>query len=628
MTSRMTPHPPFIALCLLLAPCAVAGQQDPPADVERQVWDLTLFYPDAAAWERERQAIDAGAESIGRWRGVLRQDSGRLADGLDEIADLRARAAKLAIYGFMTEAADTLSETGRRNAEAGAALEFRVESAVSFLAEEIAAVGEARVRQWLAAEPRLTRHRPRLERLVRELPHTLGGEAQAIVESAVRWPTGFQDLHAELLAADLGWQRLELPEGGAVVVDLEAFLSYRRSPDRAFRGGVRDAFLERLGAVEELLGLYYTRRVEADLTLARHRKFDDGIAALWFLRDGMPVGSHSRVTEALRELAPVAQRYAALRAKAVALPDPVYSDLFAPPAALSRPFSVAESVELATAALAPLGAETQRQVGALTSRPWFHLPMTPGKRRVYSNFVSMAGSPPMSIQPFEGNYQSARRMAGALLWMTAQLRIPPGRGPETRDDPPTIGNGALYVANILFDDAYRARSADDAERIILLVASLDHLRSNVFDIALLAALDERAQAQVRDGAPPSGAELSAMYLELLRELYAAGDGGLEFGEPEGRAWMAESVPFLSYEHQFWVSAMAAACELVEKLGRGDERARMAILDSTWDPELYLSYPMLLRAGVDLATMEPYRAVGRRATTLLDELEGLLDARDN
>lgn len=621
----MTYHKLCLPLWLLLTP-PVAAEERPPADAADHVWDLTLYYPDASAWEHERQALDAAAGTIGRWRGVLRTDPARLAAGLNEIADLRGRAARFAIYGSLTEMVDTLSEAARSRSEVGAELELRVESAVSFLAEEIAAVGEARLRHWLAKEPQLNRHRPRLERLLRELPHRLTTDAQAVVESAVRWPSGFQDLHSALLESDLGWRRIEVAEGGTVVADLAGYLQYRRLPDRALRARVTAAFFDRLGVVEELLGLLYTRRIEADLTLARHRKFTDGIAALWSLRDGMPVGSHARLTEALRELAPVARRYASLRARALAVTNPTYFDLFAAPPALTRRFSVSDSVELAAHALAPLGPETQCHVRELPAKPWFHLPMTPGKRRVYSNFVSMAGSPPMSIQPFESDYISARRLAGSLLWMTGQLRIPPGRGPETRDDPPTIGNGALYVANILFDDSYRTRSPDAGERIALLVASLDHLRRNFFDVAVLAALDERAQAQVKAGRTPTGSELSEIHLSVLRDLYGSGAGAAEVGVAEGRAWMAESVQFLSYEGQFWGAAMAAACQLVENLRRGDERALTAILDSTWDPDLYLSYPMLLRAGVDMATIDPYRAVGRRATALLDELERLLAAR--
>lgn len=616
----------LVPLLLLWVPFPAAARQSPPSEVERHVWDLTLLYRDEAAWEDERRALDTAAGAIGRWRGTLRRGPESLADGLDEIADLRARAAKLALYGFMVEAVDRRSEAARSQSEAGAALELRVESALSFLPGEVAAIGAARLREWLAGVPRLTRHRPRLERLLRDLPHTLGGEAQAVIESVVRWPTGFQDLHAELLEADLGWQRVALADGAEAVADLAGFLQYRRSPDRALRSRITAAFLDRLGAVEELLGLYYTRRIEADLTIARHRSFDDGIAALWFLRDGMPVGSHRRLTEALGELAPVARRYAALRARAVGLADPTYFDLFATPPALTRRFSVAESVELAAGALRPLGAESVRQFPELIAKPWFHLPMTPGKRRVYANWVAMAGGPPMSIQPFDGNYASARRMAGALLWMTTQLGIPSGRAPETRDDPPTIGNGALYVANMLFDDAYRAQpETTPEERRALLVSALDHLRTNFFDVALLAELDRWTQARVSVGSPPSGPEISTEFGRLLSGLYG-GPGGMAFGAHDGRAWMAESVPFLSYEHQFWAAAMAAACQLVENLRRDDERARAALLDSSWDPELYLSYPMLLRSGVDLATTEPYRAVGRRATALLDELERLLDAR--
>ena len=114
-----------------------------------------------------------------------------------------------------------------------------------------------------------------------------------------------------------------------------------------------------------------------------------------------------------------------------------------------------------------------------------------------------------------------------------------------------------------------------------------------------------------------------MYLDLLRQYYGPADR-LAIGENCSAEWMVESVPFVSYEHQFWPPAMAAACLLVEKLQDGDPVARKAMDEALGRGDLDLSYQLLKPVGIDLATAEPYQAAIRRMNFLLDELATLLD----
>jgi oligoendopeptidase F len=60
------------------------------ADLDHYVWDLSSLYPDRAAWERERATIDSKLKVIGKRRGTLGRDAKSLADGLEQVSDLRA----------------------------------------------------------------------------------------------------------------------------------------------------------------------------------------------------------------------------------------------------------------------------------------------------------------------------------------------------------------------------------------------------------------------------------------------------------------------------------------------------------------------------------------------------------
>lgn len=618
----------LVMLAAIVLLCAgtitdVSAQADAASEVNRYIWDLSSLYPDKAAWEAERSTIQQKLKTIDRLKGTVGRDAKSLADALEEVADLRSRAGKMAVYGFLVQAVNTRSETAQTQYNVGEVLETQVEAAVGFIEDEIRAIDKARLVQWMREEPRLQRHRRRINRILRDAPHTLGPEAQAVVETMARWPLQSWDIYWALMDSDLGWPTIKNSEGEDIVVNRSTYSPLRGSPDRNERTDAAHAFLGRLLSLDRVFGLLLTRRIEADLTIARHRKFSDGIEALFFLRDGMPQGSHKIGAEVARANLATLHRYVELRRRVLGLDRFTYSDLYAPPPASNRQFTVAEDIEIIVAASAPLGAEYQARLRKRLAKPWMHLPPQPEKRNMYGIFPPVGGANPYTIMNYTGNYDSSTRFAGAATLMMAFADIPRDRAPETRDDPGIYSNGVLYVGNILHDDYLKDQATDRPERIAYLSHALQKLWREYFRWTIVAELEAGVQDLVMKGEPPTGAQVSQMYLDLLRQYYGQDKGIATVDDVFAAEWMIFRVPFLSYEQDFWPPAMAAACLLVEKLRAGDANARKGMHQVLGRGDLDLTYPLLLEAGIDMTTPEPYQAVIRRMNTLMDELEGLL-----
>ena len=124
------------------------------------------------------------------------------------------------------------------------------------------------------------------------------------------------------------------------------------------------------------------------------------------------------------------------------------------------------------------------------------------------------------------------------------------------------------------------------------------------------------------GQPPSGEQVSELYLRLLRQYYG-GESGLDIKDSFATEWMSVRLPFASFETLNWPFAMAAACSLVEKVRAGDTAARKGFDEVLGRGESDLSYDLLKGVGVDLNTSEPYDAAIRRMNRLLDEFQDLL-----
>lgn len=603
----------FTAAILAQAQLGIAGQVGDADRVDHYVWDLSSLYPDRPAWEAELATIESKLKVIGKLRGTLGRDPKSLADGLDQVSDLRARAAKIAVYGVLVTSVDTRSQTAQVQYDVGTALESRVESAVAFIRDEISTLGPKRLNEWFRQEPRVERHRIRIKRILREAPHSLPEPQQAILASMARWPQLSGDAYWALHDSDVGWPTFQNSEGKQATFNVYAYRSVGEKSARA-------KFLERLKGLENAFGLLLARRIDADLTIARHRKFQDGAEAYWFLRDGMPLGTQRIMIDVARKNLATAHRYFQLRARALNRERVSYADFYDPAPGITRSFSISDAMETAVAASAPLGPKYQQRLRQRFQANWMHLPSWPNKRVSAEVYPPVGGANPYFIMGYLPTLPKSRAFAGCVTLMMSDAEIPRDRVPDTRDDPAIYQNCVIYIGEFLFDDYLAAHAQNGQERIAYLINSLDLMWNQYFRWVLVSELDARVQQLIKDGRTPSGAEISKIYLGLLRE-YVGGEDKVD--DVFGTEWITYSIPFESYEYQFWPPAMAAAANILEGTKRGKIDINKAVTGVFGRGDSDRSYQLFQQIGINLSDPNVYEAVIRRMTSQQNELESLL-----
>jgi len=608
----------FIASAAFLANgnLLLAEQGVNAADVDHYVWDLSSLYPDRAAWEMERTMIKSKLKVIGKLRGTLGRSPKSLADGLDQVSDLRARAAKMAVYGVLVTSVDTRSETAQMQYDVGTALESQVESAIAFIRDEIAAIGPDRLRDWLHQEWRLDRHRIRINRILREAPHSLPEAQESIVASMARWPQLAGDAYWALHDSDVGWPMFQNADGKQAPFNVYAY----RSPGEK---SARAKFLDRLRGLENAFGLLLARRIDADLTIARHRKFKDGAEAYWFFRDGMSSGTHRVMIDVARKNLATGHRYFELRARALNRDRVSYADFYESAPGISRSFSISDTMNIAVAASEPLGSDYQKRLRARFQAKWMHLPPWPNKRVTGEVYPPVGGANPYFTIGYLPTFSKSRAFTGWVTLMMSDAEIPRDRIPDTRDDPATYQNCVIYIGEFLFDDYLLAHAQNRQERIACLVNSLDLIWNQYFRWVLASELDAQVQQLIKDGRSPNGSDISKIYLGLLRD-YVGGEDKVD--AVFGTEWITYSIPFESYEYQFWPPAIAAAATVMDGTKTGKIDLNKAVTGVFGRGDSDRSYQLFQQLGINLSDPGVYEAVIGRMTSQLNELESLLDEK--
>jgi oligoendopeptidase F len=162
--------------------------------------------------------------------------------------------------------------------------------------------------------------------------------------------------------------------------------------------------------------------------------------------------------------------------------------------------------------------------------------------------------------------------------------------------------------------------------VAFLVNALDFDLLRYFQYVVWAELDERVQQLIIDGKTPTGAQISQIYLDLLRQYYGH-DQPQEVDEVFSAEWMTNAILFASYEYQFWPPALAMAAHVVEGMRASDDTGRKVIDELLGRSDYDRTYPMLKEASIDMTKAEPYQSLIRRMSRQLEELEAQLNQKE-
>ncbi len=361
------------------------------------------------------------------------------------------------------------------------------------------------------------------------------------------------------------------------------------------------------------------------MIIARNRKFTDGIEAIWFLREGLPKGSHKLLLDVIHDNTETLIRYAKLKNKILGLTDLNYQVLQISIPPTNKKYNVAEARDIAVNALLPIGKKFQQNLKVkLDNHSWMHLAPMPNKNFTFAVWPPVGGAPSFFIQTFNGTYANVRGFTSAMIFMMDDPNTSKDKKPDTRDDPAIHGNSVIYAGRMLFEDYIQQQFQTKQERVLCLLSSLDVLWRQYIYYAVHVELDEKVQDMIMHGQTPNGKKISQTYLELLRQYYGHNEGGIFVDDLYASEWITENVKFSTYENQFWPPAYAAATMIFEKLKAGDEKIKTTIHGAWGNTETNLSHDLLLTGGIDMTTKLPYETAFKKMNSIIDEIETLME----
>jgi oligoendopeptidase F len=512
--SRLPSRPLTLLLLLGLAlPAAARERSEIP---EALTWNLADLYPSEADWVKAADGLPAAIAGLERYRGHLGDSADALARALDARAAVELTLSRITVYAESRSNEDTRAARPRELVQTAQRLAVDLATAVSWMQPELLSIDPARVRGFVAAEPRLKPWKVFLEDSLRWKPHTLSAGEERLMAQANDLENAGQTIYGILKDADLPWPTIALASGEKVRVDPGSFGLHRASAVPADRNAAFSAFFGAIQGYQRTFGATLDAQVKGHLYVARNRKFGSALESSLF-RNNVPTAVYTQLLSDVRRSLPTLHRYLKLRQRMLGLPALRYQDLYAPLVArVDLTFTPESAKALTLEAFAPLG---KSYVAALqqgyASRWTDFLPSTGKRAGAYSTGVY--GVHPYQLLNFNGQYEDLSTLAHESGHSMHTFLASQAQPQPTADYPIFVAEVASTLNEALLLDKMVAGAKDDATRVSLLGSRLESLRQTLFRQAQFADFELKVHQAAEKGEPVTGEALTALYLKIVRE---------------------------------------------------------------------------------------------------------------
>lgn len=584
---------------------------------EEYKWRLSDIYEDNEAWERDFKELKKRSGEITKFAGKLCESAKTLHDCFKLRDELAIKLEKLYVYANMKSHEDTALSLYQGLSAKISALAAEFAADASFITPELIEQSDERLEE-LAADPLLTEYSFSIREVIRQKKHILSKEEEAILARASEMADAPENAFSMLTNADMRFRPIKDEKGKEVEMSEERAVSYLRSPKREVRRAAFKSLYEPYRKMRNTLGATFGGMLKAAGFFASVRKYPSPLAAAL---DGNNIPEsvyHSLVDTIESNLEPM-HRYMALRKRALRVKELHMYDLYVPLSAdpyKEIPWSKAK--EMMTEALAPLGEEYIDDVKSGLEGGWIDVFSNKGKRGGAYSWGSYATHPYIFMN-YTNNINDVSTLVHEMGHSMHSYRSRKSQPYATADyciftaEVASTTNEALLLEHLL-------KSADKKEKLFLLGRRLENIRTTVYRQTMFASFEREVHRRSAAGEETTPDALEALWKELNERYYGSETVIDKELYMEWARIPHFYTPFYVYQYATGYSAATALASGILREGAPARDRYLAFLASGGS-----DYPieLLKRAGVDMSTDAPVKAVVDLFSETLNEMERIM-----
>ncbi len=600
----------------------------PPAAAEAAKlpdWHIEDLYASGGAWKAQYDKTKAEAATLDRFKGQLGKSAADLLAALDAMSAVRKDAERLYVYASLTADEDVRVAATQERKQAGAALLTLLGEKTAWVQPEILAIGDKTVQGFLAQSPELSRRFAFfLGDTLRAAPHTLGTEAEGVLAAAGNVINQPNNIYDQLASGDLPFPTITFSDGTKVRLDQSAYTKYRSSPNRADRKKLFDTFWSSFKKYEGTFGQTLTTQVLGEVFDAKVRHYDSALAAALF-QSNLPVGVYRQLVAQANAGLPTMYRYLKMRKELLGIKgDMAYYDVYPPMFKLAKPlhFDVPQSEAIGLAVTAAYGGEYTALLKKGFAGKWMDVYPRPGKTPgAYMNGSAYGVHPYLHLN-HNDDYESLSTFVHEWGHAVHTLLSGAAQPYELSDYSTFVAETASISNELLLGDYMAAHAANDNEKLYYLDAQLELIRGTFFRQTMFAEFQLAIHDEIEKGNTLSGARMTELYCNLLRRYHGEAQGVMKIDPEYCVEWAYIPHFYYGFYVYQYATSMVGAAEFTKAIENNEPGVRDRYIDMLKAGGSDYPYELYKKAGIDMASPEPYQALLARMNRVMDEIDAL------
>jgi oligoendopeptidase F len=613
--NRATPLLSAAATDTVPKPTGVPAREDIDAGCR---WDLSDLYGDTDLWAEDLDRVGNLLTRLHSFRGKL--DS---AAKLLEIMRCRDEASvlleKLYAFAMLRHHEDTDADQPQADYERARSLINRFGEETSWIEPALMALDGTTVSNWIEGTPELQVYRHWWADLSRQRAHVLSEAEERILALSQPVAAGPNQTYSLFTNADLKFPTIADESGHDVELTQGRYGAAIYSHDRRYR---KDAFTKLHDTYDHYANTFASllgTQIKRDHFFAKARGYDGCLHAA-LAPYNIPVAVYEQLLETVGRHLPLLHRYAELRKRVLGVDELRAYDLYVSLAPADKddvPYD--DAVQTIFEALDVLGPEYMGPMKQGFSSRWIDVYETRNKRSGAYSMGTYAVHPYLLL-----NYNNtanarstvAHEMGHAMHTWFTQHSQPPIYGDYTI----FCAEVASTVNEVLLNNHLLARATDDTQRLRLINAELENIRTTVFRQTMFAEFEKTTHEMAERHDPLTATAFYKVYRELYERYYGP---TLVIDE----CLDAECLRIPHFYRSFYVyqyaTSYCAATNIARRILDGDKNAVPGLLRFLKAGSSDYSIEILKMAGVDLTEPTPFKDTMKLFETRLGEMEKLL-----
>lgn len=479
---------------------------------EADTWDLTLMFPDAAAWEHTFESIDELLQHVLAFKGRL-TDAPTLLELLECATQLDRVLDRLYVFAHLREDENTADAESQTRMARIRAKFTDIAAQCAWIDPEILArdIGEL---QALAAAPCLQSEQRFMQSMIRRKPHILSEKEETLLSKAGELFAAPGQIYNYLTNADLTFESIKDESEQMVEMSDGRYSVYLRSPSRTIRSEAFASMYKAYMGVKNTVASTLSTSVKKHNYTADIRGYASALDAALF-SDRIPAEVYTSLISGVRESAlPPYFDYLALRREKLGLDALDMYDMYVPIVSdCDRHIPFADARQYVLDACLPLGEEYQKVLQQAFDQRWIDIYENKGKRSgAYSS--GCYDSPPYLLLNYSGTISDVFTLAHELghsmhTWLANQTQPPRQAG-----YPIFLAEIASTLNETLLLDHLLKMSGDDTFKAYLLNYYCDSFKGTVIRQTMFAEFEKNIHDMDRSGTPLTAQALADHYYSL------------------------------------------------------------------------------------------------------------------